>query len=237
MKYNNYKLYPYAMAMFAVILVLSNTIAARLAFFGSFVFAGAVILFPISYILGDVLTEVYGYSGARRIIWVGIAANILMVVVYWITDKLSPVNPVFAEQFHNVLAPVPRIVVASMFGVWCGQFANARTLSSMKIWTKGRYLWTRTIGSTLVGETVDTTVFVILGFAGVVPWTVIPVMIYSGALFKTLYEVIVTPITYAVITWWKKVEGIDTYDYGLNYNPFKLETEPDVTKTEAGLAQ
>jgi queuosine precursor transporter len=215
--------YPYVMAAFAVILVLSNTIAARIAAFGPFVLAGAVILFPISYILGDVVTEVYGYAGARKIFWVGLAANLLMVVVYLVTDRIPAVNPAFAAQFHNVLNQVPRIVVASMVGVWCGQFANAFVMSRMKVLTKSRYLWTRTISSTIVGETIDTAVFATLAFGLALPWPVILTMIWSGALLKTLYEIAATPLTYLVVGLFKKHEGeVVDYKGSLSYNPFRM---------------
>lgn len=215
-------LYPYCMALFCVVLVLSNTIAARLIVLGPFVLAGAVVLFPVSYILGDVLTEVYGYAGARRIFWAGLAANLLMVAVFALTDRLPAVNPDFAAQFHVVLAQVPRIVIASLCGIWCGQFANAFVLSQVKKLTRGRFLFLRTIGSTICGESIDTLVFSVIGFAGILPLPVIVTLVWSGALLKTLYETLATPLTYLIVAWFKRHEGLDTYDYDVSYTPFSL---------------
>lgn len=212
-------LYPYVMAAFAVVLVLSNTVAVKLCTFGPFVWTAAILLFPVAYILGDVITEVYGYAGARRIFWVGLAANALMALSYAVAIKLPAVDPAFDQMFGAVLAQVPRLVVASMLGVWCGQFANALVMSRMKVWTRGRRLWMRTISSTLVGETVDTAVFATLGFAFTVPWSVVGQMIYSAALFKTLYEAAVTPLTYVVVNAIKRYEG-EVFDYQVNYSPF-----------------
>lgn len=215
-------LYPIVMAAFAVVLILSNTTAVKLSPFGPFVWTSAIILFPVAYILGDVITEVYGYAGARKIFWVGVASNLLMVVVYTATIWLPSLDPEFGAIYKRVLGQVPRIVMASMVGIWCGQFANAYVMSRMKVLTKGRWLWTRTISSTLVGETIDTAIFATLGFALVVPWSVVGQMIYSAAIFKTLYEVAATPITYLVVNWFKKVEG-EVYDYDVGYTPFSLK--------------
>ena len=215
-------LYPYMMAAFAVVLVLSNTVATKLCPFGPFVWTAAILLFPIAYILGDVITEVYGYAGARRIFWVGLAANLGMALTYTMAIKLPALNPEFNQMFSTVLAQVPRIVIASMVGIWCGQFANAFVMSKMKMLTEGKWLWTRTIASTLVGETVDTAVFATLGFAFVVPWAVVGQMVYSAALFKTLYEAMVTPLTYIVVNAVKRHEG-EVFDHEVNYNPFARE--------------
>jgi len=214
--------YPYIMVAFVTVLILSNTVAVKLCPFGPFVWTAAIVLFPIAYILGDVITEVYGYAGARRIFWVGLVANLSMALVYTIADRLPALDPEFGAKFGVVLRQVPRIAAASMVGVWCGQFSNAFVMSKMKILTKGRWLWTRTIASTLVGETVDTAVFAFLGFALTVPWGVIGQMVYSAALFKTLYEAAVTPLTYLVVNAIKRYEG-EVFDYKVNYNPFGRE--------------
>lgn len=215
-------LYPYVMAAFCVIVVLSNIVAVKLfTVFGMFVAAGGLVLFPLSYILGDVVTEIYGYAGARKIFWAGLAANVLMVITFTIVDALPGLNPVLSGQFHGVLSSVPQIVMASMCGIWCGQFANAFVMSRMKVATKGRWLWMRTISSTLVGESIDTAVFSILAFGiwGTVPWFVIPTMIFTGAVSKTAYEIIATPLTYIVVNWMKRQEG-EVIDAGAVYNPF-----------------
>lgn len=213
-------LYPYVMAAFAVVLVLSNTTAVKLAAFGPFVWTTAIILFPVAYILGDVVTEVFGYAKARKIFWVGLAANLLMAAMYTITIAIKGIDPEFDSMYSRVLGQVPRIVLASMVGLWAGQFANAYVMSKMKILTKGKFLWTRTIASTLVGETIDTALFAVLGFAGIVPWSVVGQMIYSAALFKTAYEAAITPVTYVVINWFKQYEGTDPFDHDVDYSPF-----------------
>lgn len=216
---NKGSLYPYVMAAFAVVLVLSNTTATKLVVFGPFVWTAAIVLFPIAYILGDIITEVYGYARARRIFWAGLAANLLMSATYVIAILLPALDPEFDKSFSAVLGQVPRIVVASMVGVWAGQFANAYVMSKMKVLTKGKYLWARTISSTLVGEFVDTTLFATLGFALVLPWPVIWQMIYSAALFKSAYEALITPVTYVVVNAFKQREG-EAFDYDVNYSPF-----------------
>jgi len=216
-------MYPYVMTAFAVILVLSNTTAVKLAPFGPFVWTTAIILFPIAYILGDVITEVYGYAKARKILWVGLAGNLLMAVIYSISVAMKGIDPEFDQMYARVLGQVPRLVLASMVGLWAGQFVNAFIMSRMKVWTRGKHLWTRTITSTLLGETVDTAFFASIGFAGIVPWQVIGQMVYSAAIFKTIYEAAITPVTYVVINWFKKVEAVDPFDEGINYNPFSMK--------------
>jgi queuosine precursor transporter len=216
-------LYPYVMAAFAVILVVSNTIAVKLASFGPFVWTTAILLFPLAYILGDVITEVYGYAGARKIMWVGMAANLLMAAAYALSVAIPGIDPDFDRMYARVLGQVPRLVLASMVGLWAGQFVNAYVMSRMKVWTAGRFLWTRTIASTLFGESVDTAFFAVIGFAGVAPWGVIGRMVYSAAVFKTLYESAITPLTYWVINWFKKMEQLDPFDREINYSPFYLK--------------
>lgn len=211
--------YPYVMATFCVVLVLSNIAATKLIPLGSFVFTAGIVIFPISYILGDVITEVYGFAGARRIFWMGLAANILMSFVFWLTGLLTPLNPEFNTMYNSVLGQVPRIVIASLCGIWIGQFANSIVLSRLKVLTDGRYLWVRTISSTLVGETLDSAVFVTIAFLGSVPTHVLFTMIYSMALFKTLYEAAITPLTYIVVNWFKRHEG-EVFDRGVSYSPF-----------------
>jgi len=208
------------MAAFVVILVLSNTTAVKLCQLGPVVATSAIILFPLAYILGDVITEVYGYAGARRIFWAGLAANLLMVLTYTVTILLPGVNPEFNGMYAQVLGQVPRLVVASMIGLWAGQFANAYVMSRMKIATNGKFLWLRTISSTLVGELVDTVLFATLSFAFVIPWPVVGTMIWTSTIFKSTYEVAVTPLTYLVVSWFKEREG-EVFDHDVNYSPFR----------------
>jgi queuosine precursor transporter len=214
--------YPYVMAAFVAVLLVSNTVANKLVPVGPFVWSAAIVIFPVSYILGDVITEVYGYARARRIFWVGTAANVFLALVYTLADSLPSLDPQYGGAFHVVLGPAPRVVVASLVGLWCGQFANAWVMSRMKVLTRGRALWARCVASTFVGEGVDTAVFATLLFAGVVPWFVIPTIIWSAALFKTVYEAAVTPLTYLVVNRLKRAEGWESLDESISYTPFSL---------------
>jgi queuosine precursor transporter len=212
--------------LFVAVLLISNIAAQKLFVFGPFVFTCGILLFPVSYIFGDILTEVYGYARSRIVIWTGLACNLLMVLVLSISVWLPPAPGwPFQEQFAATLGMVPRIVAASMLGYWAGEFSNSFTLAKMKILTNGRWLWTRTIGSTVVGEAVDTVVFVLVAFGGILPSDVIIKTIISGYLFKVVYEVIATPITYAIVGFLKRKEGVDTYDRYTNFNPFRLRID------------
>ena len=218
------KYFLYIAILFVAILMISNTVATKLFQFGSFFFTGAIMIFPISYIFGDILTEVYGYRASRRIIWAGFASIIVMSIVYYLVQLLPPA-PFWPNQqaYEVILGLVPRIVVGSIIGYFAGEFTNSYVLSRMKIWTKGKHLWTRTISSTIAGEGVDTILFATVAFAGVIPWNSLIMVIISGYVAKVLIEVLFTPITYVVVRKLKKLEGIDVYDYGVNYNPFQLK--------------
>ena len=218
------KYFLYIAILFVAILMISNTVATKLFQFGSFFFTGAIMIFPISYIFGDILTEVYGYRASRRIIWAGFASIIVMSVVYYLVQLLPPA-PFWPNQqaYEVILGLVPRIVLGSIIGYFAGEFTNSYVLSRMKIWTKGKHLWTRTISSTIAGEGVDTILFATVAFAGVIPWNSLIMVIISGYVAKVLIEVLFTPITYVVVRKLKKLEGVDVYDYGVNYNPFQLK--------------
>lgn len=208
-------------SIFVAVLLISNTVATKLFSLGPFIYTGAVLIFPLSYIFGDILTEVYGYSRSRKIIWTGFGCLILMSLVYWVVGLLPPAPGWNNQEAYNlVLGIVPRIVFASIIGYFAGEFSNSFVLSKMKILTKGKHLWTRTIGSTIVGEGVDTVLFVFIAFAGILPTSVLTVAALSGYMFKVGYEIIATPVTYAVVGFLKRKEGIDTFDYGISYNPF-----------------
>lgn len=209
--------------LFVAVLMISNTVAVKLIEIGPFIFAGAIFIFPISYIFGDVLTEVYGYRATRKIIWSGFAALILMSLGYIFVQQL-PAAPFWSGQaaYDSILGFVPRIVFGSIIAFFVGEFCNSYVLSRMKVWMEGRALWMRTIGSTVVGEGVDTIVFVLIAFAGTVPAVALFTIIWSGYLFKVAYEIIATPITYWIVGKLKKAEGIDVYDRGIDYSPFKL---------------
>ena len=203
------------------ILMISNTVAVKLIGLGSLVFTGAFLIFPISYIFGDILTEVYGYKATRKIIWAGFFTQILMVFCYWLV-QVMPSASVWPNQgaYESILGMVPRIVLASMIAYFCGEFTNSYVMSKMKILTEGRHLWTRTIGSTVVGQLVDSILFTVLAFVATVPTNVLLIMIAVQYFGKVLYEVILTPLTYYIVRKLKQAEGIDVYDRGVNYNPF-----------------
>jgi len=210
--------------LFVTSLLLSNIIAGKLITIGSMILPGAVILFPLAYIFGDILTEVYGYGRARMVIWTGFACNILMVGVFFLVMAIpSPGFFEAEEAFATVLGMTPRIVSASLLAYLLGEFSNAAILSRMKILTRGKWLWTRTIGSTLIGEGLDAIVFITVCFLGVVPNAVLLQMVLYQYLFKVAFEILATPLTYAVVGWLKRREGIDTYDHAVSYNPFQLD--------------
>lgn len=205
---SKYKLFPYFAAFYCVSLVVSNVIAAKLyaAPFGMVLTAG-IWLFPIVYIIGDIVPECYGLATARKLIWMGLLTNALAVAFFMIALAL-PYPPFWADQeaFVSVLMQTPRLLVASFLGYFLGTHSNAYVLVALKKLTGGKLLWVRTIGSTIVGEAVDSAAFVTIGFLGLVPGSVLVSMVFTAAAFKTVYEALVTPVTYAVIAWVKRVE-------------------------------
>ena len=210
--------------LFVSVLIVSMIMAQKLFVFLGVTFTTAIIVFPVSYILGDVLTEVYGYGRARRVIWLGFLANVIMVIFLEFSVALPPApNWVHQGAFETILQQVPRTVAASLLAYLCGEFVNSFVLAKMKIWTSGRYLWTRTIGSTIVGQGADTVVFVVVAFWGYMPPSVIWEIIWSAYIFKVLYEAAATPITYMVVNWVKRKEGVDAYDTDTNFTPFRFE--------------
>lgn len=218
------KYFLYVAILFVAVLMISNTVAVKLFQIGPFFFTGAIMIFPISYVFGDILTEVYGYRASRKIIWAGFISLIFMSVVYYLVQLLPPA-PFWPNQgaYEAILGLVPRIVLGSIIGYFAGEFSNSYVLSKLKIWTKGKHLWARTISSTVVGEAVDTILFALIGFAGIIPWSNLMLVILSGYVVKVLIEVLLTPVTYIVVRKLKQLENIDTYDYGVNYNPFQLK--------------
>ena len=188
-----------------------------------FVLPAGIIVFPISYIIGDVLTEVYGYQQARRVIWLGFLCNLITVLAIWLA-KIIPPAPVFDAQnaYERILGSTPRFLLASFVAYLVGEFANSFVLAKMKIMTKGRWLWTRTIGSTLLGQGLDSLVFLAIAFVGVLPLSVLGIMILSHWLFKTVYEILATPFTYIVVAYLKRKEGSDIYDYKTDFNPLRV---------------
>jgi queuosine precursor transporter len=212
-----------ASIFFVAILMISNTVAVKMTQVGPFIFDAATWLFPISYIFGDVFTEVYGYRATRKVVWYAIMAQILMACTYILVQYL-PAPGFWADQaaYESILGVAPRIVCASLVAFFAGELSNAYTLSKMKIYSKGKHLWQRTIGSTIIGEGVDTVLFIVLAFGGVFENSVIVTMIISNYLFKVAYETLATPLTYAAVSALKKSEGVDVYDTNESYNPFTL---------------
>jgi queuosine precursor transporter len=224
-----FRYYDFVMAAFVAILLLSNVLGAGkvaqvwLPGVGYWPFGAGILFFPISYVIGDVLTEVYGYARARRVIWVGTAAVLFMAFMSWVVVALPPA-PSWGNQvaYETIFGQVPRIVLASVCAFWVGEFVNSYVLARMKLWTKGRMLWTRTIGSTVAGQGIDSLIFYPLAFLGAEGWTtelVITVLFTQWAL-KVSWEVLLTPVTYAVVGFLKRREGVDVYDEGTDFTPF-----------------
>ncbi|RLB43738.1 MAG: VUT family protein [Deltaproteobacteria bacterium] len=207
-------------AVFVTALIASNIIAVKLICVFGLVLPAAIVIFPISYIIGDVLTEVYGYGQARRVIWLGFACNLLVVLVFWI-GKILPPAPFWKYQqaYAQILGFTPRLVMASFLAYLVGEFSNSFVLAKMKLATRGRWLWTRTIGSTLVGEGLDSLVFMGVAFYGVVPNRILATAVLTQWLVKCTYEALATPITYLVVDFLKRREGIDVYDHDTSFSP------------------
>ena len=218
-----FRAFDVVMAAFVAILLLSNLIgAAKLATLGGFTFGAGILFFPIGYVIGDVLTEVYGYAHARRCIWVGFSALLFMAFMSWVVVSLPPAAGWSGQEaYESVFGQVPRIVLASIVAFWAGEFVNSFVLARMKIMTRGKHLWTRTIGSTVFGQAVDSVIFYPLAFLGV--WStsqVLTVMLTNWAL-KVSWEAVLTPVTYAVVGWLKRHEGVDIFDRNTDFTPFK----------------
>jgi len=209
--------------LFVATLVTSNIIAVKLAALGPFTVPAAIVIFPLSYLFGDVLTEVWGYATARVVIWTGFAANVVAVCFVAIAVAV-PSSPAYPDggAYSAILGMTPRIVIASLVAYLCGEFINSFVLAKLKIATGGRMLWMRTIGSTLLGQGVDTVIFISVAFGGTLPFAVLRVVMRDQWLLKVFYEIVATPLTYAVVTWLKRREGIDTYDRSTNFNPLAL---------------
>lgn len=224
-----FRYYPYVMAAFVAILLLSNIIGASKPSYlplpggGQWAFGAGVLFFPISYIIGDVLTEVYGYALARRVIWTGFAALAFMAVMAAVVVALPPAQGwPGQEAYEFVFGNSWRIVLASMVAFWAGEFANAFVLAKMKLLTKGRMLWTRTIGSTIVGQGLDSLIFYPLAFYGLAGWPVEQLwqVILSQWAIKTAWEALLTPLTYWVVNFLKRREGVDVFDEQTDFSPF-----------------
>jgi len=222
-----YRHYDTLLAIFIVVLLISNLVGQKLCVVFGFSISGGQLLFPITYIFGDVFTEVYGYSASRKAIWLGFLANGLLAVMGLVVVWLPPA-PGWKNQdaFATVFYQIPRLIVASLIAYWCGEFANSFTLAKMKLWTGGRMLWTRTISSTVVGQLVDTILIVSIGFAGTAPVSTLVAVAFGNYLGKVVYEVVATPATYAIVGFLKRTEGVDTFDYKSDFNPFHMGAGP-----------
>lgn len=219
-------------AAFVAVLIISNIASTKILQMGPFTFDGGTVLFPLAYIFGDVLTEVYGYRRSRRVIWTGFFWLFTAAAVLSLVDALPPADGWDLQtSFHAVLGQTPRIVLASLVAYFAGEFSNSFVLAKMKILTRGRWLWTRTIGSTLVGEAIDTCLFLGIAFWGALPGSLLGAVFISNYIFKVGVEFIFTPVTYVVTSFLKRSEQEDYYDYHTDFNPFARSTSPAITES------
>lgn len=229
---HRYKYLDTFITLFVVVLLISNVLATKFFALGPLRISCAQMLFPITYIFGDIFTEVYGYSASRRAIWYGFFASFILVAITYLAIVIPPA-PEYTDQraFNTVLGSVGRLVLASLLAYWCGEFANSFTLAKLKLLTQGKYLWTRTIGSTVVGQAVDTTVVIFVAFYGMRPLNVLIQLIVSGYLIKVVYETVMTPVTYTIVNFLKRTEHVDYFDYETNFNPFSTAEATQATRT------
>ena len=218
----HFRYFDYVMAAFVAILLLSNLIgAAKLATLGGYTFGAGILFFPVSYVIGDVLTEVYGYANARRCIWAGFSALVFMAFMSWVVVAMPPAPGWDGQSaYESVFGQVPRIVIASMLAFWAGEFVNSFVLAKMKIWTQGKHLWSRTIGSTVFGQAVDSAIFYPVAFLGVWETRAVITVMFTNWALKVLWEAVLTPVTYGVVGWMKAREGVEVYDTGTEFSPF-----------------
>jgi len=208
-------------AMFVAVLLISNVASTKILELSPFTFDGGTLLFPLSYIFGDILTEVYGYARARRVIWLGFLSAAIMAATLWVVAALpQAAGWAHQEAFEVILGQTPRIVLGSLLGYWAGEFSNSVVLAKMKIATRGRWLWTRTIGSTLVGQALDSGVFLLVAFGGTLAAPVFWTVFFSNYVFKCGVEILFTPATYATVRFLKRTESVDHYDVGTRFTPF-----------------
>jgi queuosine precursor transporter len=223
MKNTPFRYFDILVALFVSVLLISNIASTKILSLWKFTFDGGTLLFPVSYIFGDILTEVYGFRRSRRVIWLGFFAALLMSLVLFVVQILPPAGDWNNQQaYESILGFVPRIVIASLLAYFTGEFTNSVILSRLKIITKGRFLWTRTIGSTIVGEGIDTLVFCWIAFYGTLPQHLFWSVLISNYIFKCAVEIGFTPLTYLIVGILKRKENVDVYDYGISYNPFEM---------------
>lgn len=216
----NYKYLGTISVFFVSVLLISNVVSTKIVDFGWFVFDAGTLLFPLSYIFGDILTEVYGYKKTQKVIWLGFFMAFLMAFVFIVVGYLPPATDWPNQDAYNaILGLTPRIVFASLVAYTLGSFSNSLILAKMKVWMKGKKLWARTIGSTLVGELIDSTLFILIAFWGILPNSILITLILSNYVFKTIVEILFTPVTYKVVKFLKNKENEDYYDTTTNFNP------------------
>jgi hypothetical protein len=212
-------------ALFVTVLLISNVASTKIVAVGPLTFDGGTILFPLSYIFGDILTEVYGYARSRKVIWLGFVAALMMSATFMIVEALPPAADwPNQEAYSKILGLTPRIVIASLIAYFAGEFSNSLVLAKLKVRTGGRYLWLRTISSTLLGQVVDTVLFILIAFSGVPGFSnsLIWMLIVSNYLFKCGVEILFTPVTYWLTGWLKQQEQEDYYDRDTDFNPFRF---------------
>ena len=218
-----YRYFDLIVGLFVAVLLISNIASTKIVDIWRFTFDGGTILFPLSYIFGDILTEVYGYRQSRRAIWTGFLSALLMSLVLGLIGLIKPAEGwELQEAYMVILGQTPRIVAASLIAYFVGEFSNSYIMARMKVLTEGKWLAARTIGSTIAGQGIDTIIFVFIAFFGVYSNSLLIAIIISNYIFKVLMEIVFTPLTYKVINGLKRVEGVDHYDRGTNFNPFKF---------------
>lgn len=225
----NYRWFPLVTGVFVTTLIISNIIAVKLVHVAGLVLPAAVVLFPIAYIFGDILTEVYGYGNARKVIWIGFFCNLVAVTAIWVGGLLPAAsfwtagaftNAAQSQQAYNaILGFAPRLLVASFIAYLVGEFLNSFVMAKLKLRTQGRYLWVRTISSTIIGEGADSAVFISVAFWGILAPGSITTAIVSQWLFKVVYEVLATPLTYLIVNYLKRSENEDYFDRNTDFNP------------------
>jgi hypothetical protein len=221
-----HKWYETLVHVYVVVLLISNLVGQKLTAIGPFRVSGALLLFPITYIFSDIFTEVYGYAGSRRAIWIALFASVLMgamgLFMVWMPGA-PEWQASHQEAFRIVFGAVPRMILASLAAFWVGEFSNSYVMARMKLWTGGRLLWTRTVGSTVVGQAFDSLIVTAVFYWGTQSWKTILIAAASGYGLKVLYEAAATPLTYLIVNGLKRAEGVDVFDEGTDFNPFKSD--------------
>jgi len=223
---HRFRYYDFVMAAFVTVLLLSNVIGAAKPTFitlggEQWVYGAGILFFPLGYVIGDVLTEIYGYARARRVIWAGFGALLFMAFMSWVVVSLPPADGWDGQAaYESVFGQVPRIVLASIVAFWAGEFVNSYVMARMKVWTAGKMLWTRTIGSTVVGQGVDSLIFYPLAFYGEWETSQVVTVMITNWLLKVSWEAALTPVTYVVVGWLKRREGVEVFDTATDFTPF-----------------